>query len=67
MKNKQMEIAMVMMMHFGPCDMDRIETCEDCVDFKTGSCPGENRKGRACFDCMAEKVKSGSIQMGGSF
>ena len=65
--NEAMMISTVMMMHFGNCKDDVVETCGDCQDFKTGSCPGENRKGRECWDCMAAKVRSGQFQMGGSF
>lgn len=62
-----MMVGLVMQMHFGPCDNDRVETCNDCEDFKVKCCPGKNLVGVECWRCMEQKVMSGEIQFGGSF
>lgn len=72
MKNKLSEEQMMivgfcMEIHFGPCIDEKVETCRDCRDHKTGVCPGENLVGIQCWQCMEHKVKTGQFQMGSSF
>lgn len=67
MKKIHMIANMLMVTHFGNCDMDRVETCSDCLDFKTGVCPGEDRKGKACFECMLKQAKNSKIHFGSNF
>jgi hypothetical protein len=71
--NKPIEIMeMILMMHFPQIYEDagkgiiqdddyfeRVLKCENCEDYKSGCCPGENRNGESVLDCMKEKMECG--------
>lgn len=55
------DIARMMNIHFWGIEVEDC-TCEQCLDFTSKVCQGENRKGIACGMCMEDKVREGKEQ-----
>ena len=51
-------VDLVYMVHFGEKEPTKAR-CRDCADFRQRECAGKDKKGMACYDCMAEKVLKG--------
>lgn len=47
------KLAIICFIHFGDQDPENI-SCETCLDFKQGNCPGEKLHGDECLVCMSK-------------
>lgn len=63
MENPQERLLMFCIMHFGDQD-PRAISCETCLDFTQGHCPGEGFRGDDCLRCMMEHSKNAVMVSG---
>lgn len=64
-EDSTLKTALMCFIHFGEQEIDSI-SCETCVDFKQGVCPGRGLKADDCLVCMASHGESSIIETDGN-